>query len=49
MKQEQSCQIWKLVADKREYERLVTLLSTTSRNQLDQDVFNDLLRSKAIE
>lgn len=50
MKNEQSCQIWKLAQDKAEYERFMTLLSNTeSRNTIDQSVFNELLRIRALE
>jgi len=50
MKNEQSCQIWTLAADKAEYERFVTLLSNdTSRNTIHQDVFNELLRADCLD
>lgn len=50
MKTEQSCQIWTLAADKAEYERFVTLLSNDkSRNTINQEVFNELLRSRSLE
>ena len=47
MKNEQNCQIWTLAKDKAEYERFVTLLSNDkSRNTIDQEVFNKLLRER---
>lgn len=50
MKNEQSCQIWTLAADKAEYERFVTLLSNDkSRNTINQDVFNELLRADCVD
>lgn len=50
MKNEQSCQIWTLSKDKAEYERFVTLLSNdTSRNTIDQNLFNELLRERCLD
>ena len=50
MKNEQSCQIWTLSSDKAEYERFDTLLSNeTSRNTIDQDSINELLRLNAAD
>lgn len=48
MKNEQCCKIWTLSSDKAEYERFVTLLSNdTSRNTINQEIFNELLRLNA--
>ena len=50
MKNEQSCKIWTLAQDKSEYERFVTLLSNDkSRNSIDQNLFNELLRERCLE
>ena len=50
MKNEQSCQIWKLSSDKAEYERFEHLLSNdSSKNAIDRTVFNELLRHRALE
>ena len=50
MKTEQHTQIWTLASDKAEYERFDTLLSNDkSRNTVNQDAFNELLRLTARE
>lgn len=50
MKKEQCCKIWTLAADKAEYERFETLLSNdSSRNTINQDSFNELLRLNAAD
>ena len=50
MKNEQCCKIWTLSSDKAEYERFETLLSNnTSRNTINQDIFNELLRLNATD
>jgi len=50
MKNEQCCKIWTLASDKAEYERFETLLSNdSSRNTIDQEVFNELLRLNSVD
>ena len=49
METEQNLQLWKLSADKKEYDRLFYLLSKgKDANGIDSDVFNDLLMEKGV-
>lgn len=50
MKNVQSCKIWTLASDKAQYEQFVTLLGNDkTRNMIDQEMFNELLRDDCIE